>query len=1022
MTRLAPPATRRALFILHPSSLILPLYLLVAYPLLSGGLPTVGDGLIHFYRFSQLDWQVRHGDLYPRWFANLHYGFGAPVLNFYAPLSYYVPLLFRLFNLSLPTCLLLGYALALAVALWGAYHWVADQTASPLAGLTAAAAYSLAPYLYLDIFHRGAYPELWGLALAPWLLWAARRAARGPTARALFALLLSALILTHTLTALLFAPIAFLYLLLSPREGRATLAHWARAARTMAHGIALSAFFTLPVLLESKYVQLFRTFLPGDLDYRRNFLTLAALFAAPPNFDPRLVFNAMPASLPWPQLAVAAGGWLWVVGGWWLAVSRRQPVGSGQWAVGNLSPRRAAALSRPLPFVIFHSSLFIAFSLLTLSASSPLWSLFPFARFIQFPWRLVGPASLFLAAVAGAGMARFQTKTFGVWLFGFGISSFFLFSLPWTYHIPFDSLPSAVTPADSIRYEIATGQLGATSTGEYLPRWVEQLPDPNTLLPSYAQTDLPSHLVPLPSDITLHVSRSTLHTETLTYTSPTPFTATFNLFYFPGWGATLDGRPAVIRVTAPGGLISVPAPAGTHTLILALRPTAPQVAGSLISLASFVILLLAALNTQYPIPNTDHDSRITAYSLIVSLFVVSLFIARILYFDRFDTPFHHTDFDSLPNPIAVNFGDQLELIGSQHPATLVSGGTLPVTLYWRALARRNSGVTADYAVTVQLADRFGNRFGLADSQHPGRVPTSRWQPGQYARDLHALASLPGTPPGSYHLLVGVYAASPLSVMENGAPSGASYDLGQVAITRAAPQPPGPLAIVHVALARETLTVGDPLELTVTLDSGSAPPLGLRASLTLTGPAGNPIFNATLPPAGLDYPSDQWTPDELIRFPYSVGLPPRLPPGPAMLTVALLLPSGGQAAPPFAAGQVALLVPQRSFVIPPMTRRVNHDFADSIRLLGYTLEPGGITLYWQSLRPVSARLTVFVHRLGADGALLAGSDAPPARPTAGWLPGEVLTDPHPIAVGDRFEIGLYDPTTGERFGDVFATAP
>ncbi|MBI4316770.1 MAG: hypothetical protein HY679_12615, partial [Chloroflexi bacterium] len=662
MTRLAPPATRRAPFILHPSSFILPIYLLAVYPLLSGGLPTVGDGLIHFYRFAQLDWHVRHGDLYPRWFANLHYGFGAPVLNFYAPLSYYVPLLFRLFNLSLPTCLLLGYALALAVAIWGAYHWIADQTDSPLAGLTAAAAYGLAPYLYLDIFHRGAYPELWGLALAPWLLWAARRAARGPTASALFALLLAALILTHTLTALLFAPIAFLYLLLSPREGRATLAHWARAALTMAHGIALSAFFTLPVLLESKYVQLFRTFLPGDLDYRRNFLTLAALFAAPPNFDPRLVFNAMPTSLPWPQLAVAAGGCLLVVGGWWLAVSRRQR------AVGNLSPRRAAALNTQYPILntqypipntdhdscitahsfivsLFHCSLFIAFSFLALSASSPLWSLFPFARFIQFPWRLVGPAGLFLAAVAGAGMARFQTKTFGVWLFGFVISSFFLFSLPWTYHIPFDPLPSAVSPADSIRYEVATGQLGATSTGEYLPRWVEQLPDPNTLLPGYAQTDLPSRLAPLPADIALHVSRFTLHTETLTYTSPAPFTATFNLFYFPGWSATLDGRPAVIRVTAPGGLITVPVPAGMHTLTLALRPTAPQVAGSLISLASLVILLAVTLrvNTQYPIPNTQSRPTVSIVSLFhCSLFIALLLIARILYFDRFDTPFHHT--------------------------------------------------------------------------------------------------------------------------------------------------------------------------------------------------------------------------------------------------------------------------------------------------------------------------------------------------------------------------------------------
>ncbi|MEK7278193.1 MAG: hypothetical protein AAB427_12655, partial [Chloroflexota bacterium] len=242
-------ASRLSSFIIHHSPL-LALILLAVWPLLTSGLPTVGDGLIHFYRFAALDWHVRHGDLYPRWFANLHYGFGAPVLNFYAPLSYYIPLLFRLFNLPLATSLHLGYALALATAIVGAYVWassfipqlpgVADDiadatrrgsyaisrtrprdhaTTRPLSRdystirLITAAAYGLAPYLYLNIFHRGAYPELWALAVAPWLLWSACRLTFDPNRKTLviFAFLNTALILTHTVSALIFAPITLAY-------------------------------------------------------------------------------------------------------------------------------------------------------------------------------------------------------------------------------------------------------------------------------------------------------------------------------------------------------------------------------------------------------------------------------------------------------------------------------------------------------------------------------------------------------------------------------------------------------------------------------------------------------------------------------------------------------------------------------------------------------------------------------------------------------------------------------------------
>jgi hypothetical protein len=139
---------------------------LAAWPLLRYGPPSVIDGPLHFCRLVELEWHVRHGDLYPRWFADLHYGFGAPVLNFYAPLSYYLLLGLRLLGLSFPAAYLAGFALAVVAAIGGMYFWARDEFDSPLAGLTAAA-YGLSPYFYFNVLERGAYPETWGLALAP---------------------------------------------------------------------------------------------------------------------------------------------------------------------------------------------------------------------------------------------------------------------------------------------------------------------------------------------------------------------------------------------------------------------------------------------------------------------------------------------------------------------------------------------------------------------------------------------------------------------------------------------------------------------------------------------------------------------------------------------------------------------------------------------------------------------------------------------------------------------------------------
>ncbi len=111
--------------------------------------------------------------------------------------------------------------------------------------------------------------------------------------------------------------------------------------------------------------------------------------------------------------------------------------------------------------------------------------------------------------------------------------------------------------------------------------------------------------------------------------------------------------------------------------------------------------------------------------------------------------------------------------------------------------------------------------------------------------------------------------------------------------------------------------------------------------------------------------------------------------------------------------------------------------DHYRFLGYDLRlteaaPGDripLALYWQATEPVTEDLSVFVHLLDPAGELAWQEDGAAAhgtRPTWSWAPGEVVVDPHTVALPEDLPegnylltVGLYDWRTGERLPAVGA---
>jgi hypothetical protein len=195
---------------------------------------------------------------------------------------------------------------------------------------------------------------------------------------------------------------------------------------------------------------------------------------------------------------------------------------------------------------------------------------------------------------------------------------------------------------------------------------------------------------------------------------------------------------------------------------------------------------------------------------------------------------------------------------------------------------------------------------------------------------------------------------------------------------------------------------------------------LSSVVVLIRPDGTPLGRGESRLGTTLYPNAVWRPEDLVFADIALTLPPSLD-APALATVSL----GVRAASPdllaaspggdtIGLGQVAVSASAPCALSAP----VNAVFGGQLRLDGYQLADGVLTLCWTAVAAPAADYTVFVHLLDSTGQPLGGADGPPVNgqyPTSAWLPGETVTDRRPLVLppGASLEIGLYLPATGER---------
>jgi hypothetical protein len=356
-------------------------------------------------------------------------------------------------------------------------------------------------------------------------------------------------ILSHNAASLMFTPLLIAFIVFTAwYEGRGRILLWQAAG--FAIGLGLGAALWLPGMAERGDIQIDRV-LHGYLHYSNHFVYLDQLFYSPWGFGLSVAGpnDSMPFTLGWGHLPLVL-----------IAV---------------------ALAARDRHWLRFFGAAGILSCFLMLPEAEWIWKHLPLLQYLEFPWRLLGPAAICLALLIAPlghvleGWSRWRNPAFAV--------AMALLILPNLSHMT----ARGVRDVDLTFWtplSMAARGVDVTTAGEYVPRWVE------TTAP---YSDRKASL--MDGDADWHETERTAVSWAAQVTARMPSSIQISTSYFPGWRVRIDGNH-VETLPSPGtGQIRFHIPQGIHHVESYWSRTGPVWLGDGISLLALLALLLLPL-------------------------------------------------------------------------------------------------------------------------------------------------------------------------------------------------------------------------------------------------------------------------------------------------------------------------------------------------------------------------------------------------------------------------------------------
>lgn len=526
-----------------------------------------------------------------RWTADFGYGYGMPLFEFYGPLPFYVGALFYWLGLNVVVCIKILYLIANLVTLWGGYA-LGKKFFGRSGGLITAAALTLAPYRALNLYVRGALNETWAIAFLPFiLLGVVQIFSREKRGWLVLTLSLTGLLLSHNIMTMLFAPILALFVIgyfigmlwqHSPELFRKLEFRWRNFFRitgqlvgSVGLALGLSAFYMVPAFLEKDLTQVEKTILTPYFDYHLHFLYIRQFF------NPFWGYGGSGWGVT-DDISFFLGWGQWLIMGLlvflfgkrlWMWVRSRQPIFAS----------KKAMLMMGLVGVLLAIALYMS-----ILKSQWLWDMIPLLKFVQFPWRWLGVAIVFLALLLGGVSQFIVRKSARIYLALLLVVIMVAGSIK--YFRPEKYLDNAdefyYTDPQLIRRELSSILPDYIATGMVTP-------------PSVIPTGLIVNATTLPADkYTILADRTQEKLISTTFTTDT--LVSLAVADYPGWRTEIDNQ-RWNRQHGVDGNIELMVPAGSHLVSLRFLDTDVRRYADWASVGAWLILLFLLL----PIKRSD---------------------------------------------------------------------------------------------------------------------------------------------------------------------------------------------------------------------------------------------------------------------------------------------------------------------------------------------------------------------------------------------------------------------------------
>ena len=506
-----------------------------------------------------------------RWAADLGYGYGYPIFNFYAPLAYYFG--GALNALGTDALLSTKIMMIVGIILSGVFMYLLTRELwGKIGGLVSSLFYIYAPYHAVDIYVRGDVAEFWAYAFIPLAFYGFLKAYKEKKWKYIVigAFGFSAVILSHNLTAMMITPflifLLFFLLLTDTKEKIGSTFYFLIA---LFFGLSISAFYWLPALFEMKFTNVFSQ-IGGGAHFKDHFACIFQLWQSPWGFGGSALGCIDGISLKIGKLHVIFSLTSIVI----LIISLKYK------KFKNLFSKT----DQQIIFAIFSVFAFVISVLLTLEISKPIWEFIPVMAFFQFPWRFLLPISFSTSILAGFSIWIIQKAEKDIIKLdkaNYIIAFIAIFTL-----IFFNSklfAPQTFILKEESDYTNLKTLRWTTSkiSDEYMPKNFKIPKSENEVVKDKIKAEKNQiDVLYLASDTkSLHASIKASNKALIQ----------INTAYFPSWSIFVDNKKADFNVTNKG--ISLFIPIGDHSLDMIFIQTPIEKFGNSISLASLFLLI-----------------------------------------------------------------------------------------------------------------------------------------------------------------------------------------------------------------------------------------------------------------------------------------------------------------------------------------------------------------------------------------------------------------------------------------------